>query len=45
MKKRVKKEEIDKETANDYISAIDRNLTNVMHPDELEELILNVQER
>ena len=43
MKKRVKKGEISKETVKDYISAIDNNLTHIMYPDELEELILSIR--
>ncbi len=43
MRKRVKKGEISEETVDDYISALDKNLSHVMHPEELEELVLKVK--
>jgi intergrase/recombinase len=43
LQNRVKEGKLSDETARDYISALDKNLTHVMHPDELEDLILNTK--
>ncbi len=41
--KRIKKGELSKKTAKEYISSIESHLKDIFYPDELEELILNVR--
>ncbi len=43
LENRVKKGELSERTAKDYLSALNRNLTDIFYPDELEELILNIK--
>ncbi len=43
LEKKVRKGELSESTVRDYISAIDRNISDIFYPDELEELILNVK--